>query len=90
MKRKFKLAYLVSHPIQYQAPLLRKISEDPEIDLTVFFCSSASVQRHFDKGFRRDIEWDTPLLGGYKHKFLWAYGDNKDPGVLYPLNKGLS
>ena len=64
MKRKFKLAYLVSHPIQYQAPLLRKISEDPEIDLTVFFCSSASVQRHFDKGFRRDIEWDTPLLGG--------------------------
>lgn len=90
MKRKFKLAYLVSHPIQYQAPLLREISEDPEIDLTVFFCSSASVQRHFDKGFRRDIEWDIPLLGGYKHKFLWAYGDNEDPGILYPLNKGLS
>ena len=90
MKRKFKLAYLVSHPIQYQAPLLREISEDHEIDLTVFFCSSSSVQRHFDKGFGRDIEWDVPLLGGYKHKFLWAYRDKGDPGVFHPLNKGLS
>ena len=90
MKRKFKLAYLVSHPIQYQAPLLRKISEDPEIDLTVFFCSNRSVQKHFDKGFGRDIEWDIPLLEGYKHEFLWAFFDKGDPGVFHPFNKGLS
>ena len=32
-----RLAYLVTHPIQYQAPLLRKLAAEPDIDLTVFF-----------------------------------------------------
>ena len=42
-RRRVRLAYLVSHPIQYQSPLLRRIAEDPEIDLTVFFGSDFSV-----------------------------------------------
>ena len=33
--RRVRLAYLVSHPIQYQAPLLRRIAQEPDIDLTV-------------------------------------------------------
>lgn len=33
------VAYFVSHPIQYQAPLLRLVAADPEIDLKVFFYS---------------------------------------------------
>ena len=41
-----RLAYLVSHPIQYQAPLLRAIAADPEIDLKVFFCSAVSVRAY--------------------------------------------
>ena len=32
---KYKLAILTAHPIQYQAPLFRKLSENPKIDLTV-------------------------------------------------------
>ena len=50
-----RLAYFVSHPIQYQAPLLRRIAEDPSIDLTVFFASDISVREHFDPGFNRQI-----------------------------------
>ena len=38
-KSKVRLAYLVSHPIQYQAPLLRRIAQEPDIELTVFFGS---------------------------------------------------
>ena len=51
--RKLKIAYLVSHPIQYQAPLLRRIAQEPDIDLTVFFGSDFSLRGYSDKGFRR-------------------------------------
>lgn len=32
-----RLAWLSTHPIQYQAPLLRAISATPGIELTVLF-----------------------------------------------------
>ena len=89
MNRKIRLAYLVSHPIQYQAPLLRQIAADPDIDLTVFFCSDISTRKHVDEGFGQVIEWDTPLLEGYKHVFLKSYGDEGPPTAIRPLNSGL-
>jgi glycosyltransferase involved in cell wall biosynthesis len=70
------LAYLVSHPIQYQAPLLRLISAQPDIDLTVFFRSDISIRRFHDVGFGRAIEWDVPLLDGYRHEFLCPESGN--------------
>jgi len=36
---KVRLAYLVTHPIQYQAPLLRRLAQEPDIDLMVFFAA---------------------------------------------------
>ena len=70
-----RLAYLVTHPIQYQAPLLKRIAAEPGIDLTVFFRSDWSVAGFDDPGFGRRIEWDVPLLDGYDHQFLPAWGD---------------
>jgi glycosyltransferase involved in cell wall biosynthesis len=90
MSATIKLAYLVSHPIQYQAPLLRRIAADPEIELTVFFCSASSLRAHRDEGFGRVIEWDVPLLDGYDHRFLPAIGDTGSPSVTRPLNYGLA
>ena len=69
-QRRVRLAYLVSHPIQYQAPLLRRIAEEPEIDLTVFFGSDFSVRGYRDEGFGVGVKWDIPLLDGYRHEFL--------------------
>lgn len=89
MPRKTRLAYLVSHPIQYQAPLLRQIANDPDIDLTVFFCSDFSVRPHRDDGFGQTIEWDVPLLEGYDHKFLPASACDTPPSILRPFNRGL-
>jgi glycosyltransferase involved in cell wall biosynthesis len=90
MSRKTRLAYLVSHPIQYQAPLLRLIDRDPDIDLTVFFCSDYSVRAHRDEGFGQTIEWDIPLLEGYKHQFLPAAAGDGPPPVFRPVNRGLA
>jgi glycosyltransferase involved in cell wall biosynthesis len=65
-----RIAHLVSHPIQYFAPLYRELASRPEVDLTVLFYSDATVREFHDAGFGRAVEWDVPLLGGYKHRFL--------------------
>ncbi len=90
MTKKVKLAYLVSHPIQYQAPLLRRIAQEPDIDLTVFFGSDFSVRGYKDEGFGGvDVKWDVPLLEGYRHEFLPALRDNATVSVATPLNYGI-
>src|SRR5262245_467393 len=87
--RKFRLAYLVTHPIQYQAPLLRKIAAHDAIDLTVFFQSDISLATFHDAGFGRAIRWDTPLTEGYEHEFLPAIGSNRKLSLWRPFSYGL-
>lgn len=90
MTNKIKLAYLVSHPIQYQAPLLRRIAQEPDIELTVFFGSDFSVRGYKDEGFGGvGVKWDIPLLEGYHHEFLPALYDNATVSVARPLNYGI-
>ncbi len=87
--RRVRLAYLVSHPIQYQAPLLRRIAEETDIDLTVFFGSDFSVQGYLDAGFGVGVKWDVPLLDGYKHEFLPKLRDRGNASFASPVNYGL-
>jgi len=89
MSRKFRLAYLVSHPIQYQAPLLARISREPEIDLTVLFCSDLSVREYEDREFKASFKWDVPLLCGYRHEFLPALGATDRLSYWRPMTMGL-
>ncbi len=84
-----KLAYLVSHPIQYQAPLLRRIAQEPDIDLTVFFGSSFSVLEYADKGFGVGVKWGVSLLHGYRYEFLPTLRDGQKTGMTWPLNYGI-
>jgi glycosyltransferase involved in cell wall biosynthesis len=86
---KVRLAYLVSHPIQYQAPLFRRIAQEPDIDLTVFYGSDFSVRGYKDEGFGVGVKWDVPLLDGYRYEFLPALRDNATVGVATPLNYGI-
>jgi hypothetical protein len=64
------MAYVVSHPIQYQAPLLRLLSQQAGLDLKVLFLQQSTAGMYFDSGFDRTIWWDVPLLGGYAHETL--------------------
>ncbi|BAZ47939.1 group 1 glycosyl transferase [Nostoc sp. NIES-4103] len=77
-----RLAYFVSHPIQYQAPLLRLIAADPKIDLKVFFYSDFSLKAYQDEGFGRLIEWDVPLTEGYNYHFLDCWRIQKQQSGL--------
>ncbi len=60
-----RLLYLVSHPIQYQAPPLRRIAAAGDIDLTVSFASDGMTGSHYDPGFATKLEWNVPLTDGY-------------------------
>ena len=88
LSRPLRLAYFVTHPIQYQAPLLRRIASEPDIDLTVFFFSDMSVRGHLDSGFGVNVKWDVPLLAGYKYDFLPRARDNGRLSIARPLNWG--
>jgi len=87
--RKVRLAYIVSHPIQYQAPLLRRIAQEPDIELTVFFGSDFSVRSYKDEGFGVEVAWDTPLLEGYKSEFLPKLRDTGGVSPLSPISRGI-
>ena len=87
--RKLRLGYLVSHPIQYQAPLLRRIAAEPDLDLRVFFGSDLSVRSYRDEGFGAQVEWDVPLLEGYQSEFLPVLRDKRTISVASPANRGI-
>lgn len=65
-----RLLYLVSHPIQYQAPLLRRIARESDIDLRVIFKADAGTTGYFDPGFQTLVTWDVPLRDGYRSDVL--------------------
>src|ERR1700757_4717404 len=89
LKNKVRLAYLVSHPIQYQAPLLRRIAREPDIDLTVLFGSDFSVRGYKDEGFGVEVTWDVPLLDGYRSQFLPSLRDTGTVSPLSPISRGI-
>jgi glycosyltransferase involved in cell wall biosynthesis len=84
-----RVAYLLSHPIQYQSPLLRLLAQQPGLDLTVLYTSDFSLRSYYDKGFGASVEWDVPLLGGYSHEFLPRLLDSHDVSFFRPLNRGI-
>ncbi|CAN5415727.1 hypothetical protein BH10ACI4_BH10ACI4_37520 [soil metagenome] len=89
MKRPVRVAYLVSHPIQYQVPLLRRIALEPDIELMVLYGSDFSVKGYKDDGFGVDVKWDLPLLDGYRYEFLPVLRDIGTQTVTSPLNSGI-
>jgi glycosyltransferase involved in cell wall biosynthesis len=70
MLGRVRLAIVTSHPIQYAAPLYAHLSRDPELELTVLYCSDFSLRGGRDPGFDRSVTWDIDLLGGYDSVFL--------------------
>ncbi|MGC2495957.1 glycosyltransferase family 4 protein [Candidatus Binatus sp.] len=89
MDGNYRVACLVSHPIQYQAPLFRYLAARPGIELTVFFLSDLSVHAYRDSGFGVDVKWDVPLLDGYRHEFLPRVGSGSGLSFWRPWTFGL-
>jgi glycosyltransferase involved in cell wall biosynthesis len=68
MKPTNRLAIVTSHPIQYNAPLFKRLSE--QFNIKVFYTLQKANEIVFDKQFGRFIDWDIPLLEGYSYTFV--------------------
>lgn len=85
-----RLGVLLSHPIQYHAPLFRAIQRKyPEVDLHVYFCHDHGVGPTFDPGFGKEIQFDTPLLEGYAHTFLKNVSPRPGLSIVGMINPDL-
>ena len=88
--RRFRLAVVAPHVVQYQVPLYRALAQNPEIDLTVLFCSRAGSKEYFDREFGRRLSWDGPLERGYGHRFFSNWSLTPSSGGFFSrLNPGL-
>jgi glycosyltransferase involved in cell wall biosynthesis len=66
-----KLAIVITHPIQYNAPLFRLLAATKGIDVKVFYTwGQTSKGAVYDPGFGTTIRWDLPLSEGYPHIFI--------------------
>jgi glycosyltransferase involved in cell wall biosynthesis len=64
-----RLAYCLTHPIQYQSPLIRHLVAGG-IDLEVIYGSDATSRAFHDQEFGCTVSWDLPLLDGHPHSVL--------------------
>ena len=67
-----RVAVLTSHPIQYNAPLFKRLAEIPDLDLTVLYSSTLGTALSSQQmlNFDHRVVWDIDLLDGYRWKVL--------------------
>lgn len=63
-----RVGFLISHPIQYYAPIFRELAK--LCDLTVFFAHRQTAEQQAAAGFGVAFEWDVDLLTGFASRFL--------------------
>jgi len=63
-----RIGILSSHPIQYEAPLLRRLAL--LADTHVYFAHRSTAIDQAKAGYDVPFEWDIDLLSGYQHTFL--------------------
>ena len=75
-----RLAIVTSHPIQYNAPLFKLLTQRGYVKIKVFYTWGKGVMENkFDPGFGKSIQWDIPVLEGYEFSFVENI--SPDPGT---------
>ncbi len=74
-ERRFRVLVVASHPVQYMAPILRRMAKHPRVELQVAYCSLRGAEAAVDPDFGTEVKWDVPLLDGYE----WTHVPNKGP-----------
>lgn len=65
-----KILYLLSHPIQYQSPLIKSISLEKHLKLKVLYESIFSLKKNYDREFDKSIKYDVDLINNYEFDFI--------------------
>jgi glycosyltransferase involved in cell wall biosynthesis len=83
--RKPVLGYLVSHPIQYQAPLFRRLARSERIDFVALFGCRFGLDGSADPQFGQVVDFGVDLLGGYRSVFLRQFRKQPDIDSFFGL-----
>ncbi len=75
-ERRFKVLAVATHPVQYMAPLFRRMAAEPQLNLQVAYCPLRGAEAAIDPDFAISVKWDVPLLEGYS----WIAIPNKGSG----------
>jgi glycosyltransferase involved in cell wall biosynthesis len=76
-ERRLRVLTIASHPVQYGAPLFRLMARHPKLDFQVAYCSLRGAESGYDPEFGANVQWDVPLLDGYK----WTHIPNRGNGT---------
>jgi glycosyltransferase involved in cell wall biosynthesis len=94
-EQRYRVLAVGSHPVQYMAPLLRRMAQDPRLDLSVAYCSLKGAQSAHDPDFNTTVQWDVPLLEGYSWQEMPNCGDGSasfwgfnNPGLGKVIREG--
>src|ERR1700761_8187295 len=85
-----RLAIIVTHPIQYYAPVFKLLHQQKELEIMVFYTWGEKAKDKYDPGFGKNIKWDIPLLDDYPYQ--WIENVSSDPGTHHfrgMINPGL-
>jgi glycosyltransferase involved in cell wall biosynthesis len=75
--RRFRVLAIATHPVQYSAPLFRRMAANPGLDFHVAYCSLRGAEPGQDPDFGTVVKWDVPLLDGYE----WTHVLNRGSGA---------
>jgi glycosyltransferase involved in cell wall biosynthesis len=75
-ERRYRVLAVAAHPVQYMAPIFRRMAVHPSLDLHVAYCSLRGAEAGHDSEFGASIQWDVPLLDGYS----WSEVPNRGSG----------
>ncbi len=74
--RRYRVLAVAAHPVQYMAPIFRRMAAHPGFDLHVAYCSLRGAEAGHDPEFGATVQWDVPLLEGY----AWSHIPNRGSG----------
>lgn len=74
-QRPIRALFVGTHPVQYSAPIFRRLAEHPQLEIQVAYCSMQGAEPRLDPGFGIEVRWDVPLLEGYS----WVSLPNRSP-----------
>ncbi len=75
-ERRYRVLAVAAHPVQYMAPIFRRMAAHPGFDLHVAYCSLRGAEAGHDPEFQATVQWDVPLLDGYS----WSHLPNRGSG----------
>jgi glycosyltransferase involved in cell wall biosynthesis len=84
-----RLAIVASHVIQYQDPFFRMLAAEPDVDLTVIYCSRHGAEEYRDEDMKTTLAWDIELLQGYRYEFLPNVATDPNAGFTRLINPGI-